>query len=166
LCRGARDGIPAGASCGANADLYRRHHRNLQRAVSRVVDAPPELIEDACQNAWTIFLRANPDRASIFDWLLAVATREAHRLSEADRPCAGLDAGPAASCIEDVLEAREALHVLASLPDRQREDLALAIAGFSYDEIAEITGARTASTVRKQVAKAHARVQRERHGRT
>ena len=35
--------------------LYRQHHRELHRAVARVVRAPRELIEDACQTAW-----ANP----------------------------------------------------------------------------------------------------------
>ena len=48
--------------------LYRRHHRDLERAVARTVHAPRELIEDACQNAWTIMLRAQPDRSSIFGW--------------------------------------------------------------------------------------------------
>jgi hypothetical protein len=70
-------GLPAAASCGAADELYRRHHRNLQRAVSDAVDAPRELIEDACQNAWMIRLRANPNRGSCLGWLYVVATREA-----------------------------------------------------------------------------------------
>ncbi|MCW3065299.1 MAG: hypothetical protein JWN32_2471 [Solirubrobacterales bacterium] len=160
--------IAAAASCSANAELYRRHHRDLQRAVSLTVNAPRELIEDACQNAWTMLLRAKPSSTSIFGWLYVVATREAYRLCEAELRCTDLDAVlPASSCeagiadarcIDDALEAREALGILASLPDRQRQDLALVVAGYSYDEIAEMTGGRTLSTVRKHVAKAHARV--------
>ena len=65
-----------------------------------------------------------------------------------------------AFCIEDILEAREALDILASLPDRQREDLTLVVAGFSYDEIGEMTSGRTFNTVRKSVDKAHAGVAR------
>jgi DNA-directed RNA polymerase specialized sigma24 family protein len=157
-------------SCGAAAELYRRHHRDLQRSVSRAVDAPHELIEDACQNAWTFLLRANPNRASIFGWLCVVATRETHRLCEAERRYTHLEvvlpdrsceaAIRNAFCIEDILEAREALDILASLPDRQREDLTLVVAGFSYDEIGEMTGGRTFNTVRKSVDKARAGVAR------
>jgi hypothetical protein len=64
----------------------------------------------------------------------------------------------AAFCIDEMLEAREALAILASLSDAQREDLTLAVAGFSYNEIGELTARRTFSTVRRNLAKAHARV--------
>ena len=75
----------AAATRDETADLYRRHHRHLQRAVARVVNAPRELIEDACQTAWTIMLRSQPDRAAIFAWLRVVAIHEAYRLSAAER---------------------------------------------------------------------------------
>lgn len=58
---------------GDEDHLYRRHHSNLQRAVARAVNAPRELIEDACQTAWTIMLRRQPDRTTIFAWLRVVA---------------------------------------------------------------------------------------------
>ena len=148
--------------------LYRRHHRDLERAVARTVHAPRELIEDACQNARTIMLRAQPDRSSIFGWLYVVATREAFRLCERERRHRHLDAMlpngswdaviADAFSIDDILEAREALAILASLPDRQRADLTLLVAGFSYVEIAELTGGRTYTNVNKHIAKARARV--------
>lgn len=163
--------MPRGAVTATRSDeaeLYRRHHRDLQRAVSRVVTAPPELIEDACQNAWTMLLLTKPNRASVFGWLCGVATREAYRLRDVEHRYAGLEtmrpgrrreaALPAAFCIEEFLEVRDALVILASLPDRQREDLALLVAGFSYDEIAAMTGGRTFSTVRRNLVKAHAGV--------
>jgi DNA-directed RNA polymerase specialized sigma24 family protein len=170
MSRGVQPGVgeeaPAAAARSEEAELYRRHHSNLQRAVGHAVNAPRELIEDACQNAWTMFLRAEPSRASIFGWLFAVATREAERLCEAERRYTHLEAVlPARSrealiadalSIDDILEAREALDILASLPDRQRKDLTLLVAGFSYAEIAEMTGGRTFSTVRKHLAKARA----------
>lgn len=57
---------------GDEDELYRRHHRALHRSVACVVRAPHELIEDACQTAWTILLRNQPDRRSIFGWLRVV----------------------------------------------------------------------------------------------
>ena len=45
--------------------LYRAHHAELRRAVARAVNAPRELIEDACQTAWTMLLRNQPDRYAI-----------------------------------------------------------------------------------------------------
>jgi DNA-directed RNA polymerase specialized sigma24 family protein len=64
---------------GDEAELYERHHRALVRAVARVVDAPRELIEDACQDAWDTLLRRQPERRSIFAWLRVVAIHEAYR---------------------------------------------------------------------------------------
>jgi DNA-directed RNA polymerase specialized sigma24 family protein len=153
---------------GDEEELYRRHHHDLQRAVAHAVDAPRELIEDACQNAWAILLRAQPERSSIYGWLYLVATREAFRLNDRDGRHVHLETMlPAGSwdvviadafSIDDILEAREALKVLAGLPDRQRADLALLVAGFSYVEIAELTGGRTYTNVNKHIAKARARV--------
>jgi RNA polymerase sigma factor (sigma-70 family) len=153
---------------GDEDDLYRRHHRNLQRAVARVVNAPRELIEDACQNAWAILLRNQPERSTIFGWLCVVATREAFRLSDRERRHVRLEAMlPDGSweavvadeySLNDIVEARDALEILATLPDRQRADLALQVAGFSYKEIAELTGGRTYTNVSKHLAKARARI--------
>jgi DNA-directed RNA polymerase specialized sigma24 family protein len=153
---------------GDEDELYRRHHRELHRAVALAVNAPRELIEDACQNAWAILLRAQPERISIFGWLYVVATREAFRLRERDRrhihleamlPGGSWDAVIAdAFSTDDILEAREALEILAGLPDRQRTDLTLLVAGFSYVEIAEMTGGRTYTNVNKHIAKARAHV--------
>jgi len=157
----------AAATRDEMADLYRRHHRNLQRAVARVVSAPRELIEAACQTAWTILLCNQPDRAAIFAWLRVVAIHEAYRLSAADRGAhledlehsQGWDAVIADPVtIEDAIEARRALRSLAALPERQRQDLSLRVAGFSYREIAQITGDRTYTNVNKHLAKARARI--------
>jgi len=111
---------------GDEAELYRRHHSDLERAVAHAVTAPRELIENACQNAWVILLRAQPDRGSIFGWLYVVATREAFRLCKRDRRHLRLDALATpdsrdavladACSMEDVLQAREALRILAGLP--------------------------------------------------
>jgi DNA-directed RNA polymerase specialized sigma24 family protein len=163
---------PAGPR-GDEDELYRRHHRNLHRAVAHVVRAPRELIEDACQTAWAILLRAQPDRYAVFTWLRAVAIHEAYRLSAIDRRDARLerlrpedgDWGEVAvdpRSLDDAVEALEALRVLASLPERQRDDLALRLAGYTYDEIRARTRGRTMTNVSKSLVKARTRVRRSR----
>jgi RNA polymerase sigma factor (sigma-70 family) len=153
---------------GDEDELYRRHDHDLRSAVTYAVNAPCELIEDACQNAWAIMLRVQPDRTSMFRWLCVVATREAFRLCERERrhihletilPEGSRDAVIAnALSLDDILEAREALTMLASLPVRQRADLTLLVAGFSYSEIAQMTGGRTHANVNKQITKGRARL--------
>jgi RNA polymerase sigma factor (sigma-70 family) len=153
---------------GDEDELYRRHNRDLERAVARAVHATPELIEDACQNAWAILLRSQPKRVSILAWLRVVAVHEAYRLSAVERRATDLEAiakavswekltaGPDA--IDNAIEAREALRALADLPTRQREHLTLFVSGYSYREIAEVTGGRTFTNVNKHLARARARI--------
>lgn len=119
-------------------------------------------------DSWLSLSREQPDRATIFGWLYVVATREAYRLCALDRRTARLENfAPAtgwesvvadAFSIDDIVEAHEALAILASLPDRQRTDLTLLVAGYSYEEIRELTGGRTFTNVNKHLAKARARV--------
>jgi len=153
--------------------LYRRHHSDLKRAVARVVNADPQLIEDACQNAWAILLRNQPERGAIFAWLRVVAVHEAYRLSPIERRDAHLEAittimswedvsADHPEALDDVLEAREALRALADLPARQRDDMALFVAGYTYREIAALTGGRTFTNVSKHLARARARIQLDR----
>jgi DNA-directed RNA polymerase specialized sigma24 family protein len=162
---------PAHGPRGDEGDLYGRHHRDLERSVARVVNAPRQLIEDACQTAWAILLRSQPERYAIFAWLRVVAIHEAYRLSAIDRRDAHLEhfasddgnwheliADP--QSLDTLLEAREALTLLAGLPERQREDLVLLVAGYSYRDIAEITGGRTFTNVNKSLVKARARIRR------
>jgi DNA-directed RNA polymerase specialized sigma24 family protein len=153
--------------------LYRRHHRELHRAVSRAVQAPNELIEDACQTAWAILLRRVPERDQVFAWLRVVAIHEAYQLSAIDRRDARLErlcsqegdwneviADP--RTLEDAIEALEALRALASLPEHRRVDLALKVAGYSYEEIRARTPARTRTNVNKSLVKARAEIRRTR----
>ncbi|MCW3066444.1 MAG: hypothetical protein JWN32_3616 [Solirubrobacterales bacterium] len=158
---------------GDEDELYRRHHRELHRAVAHVVRAPRELIEDACQTAWSILLRRQPDRHTIFGWLRTVAIHEAYRLSAIERRDARLErlrsedgdwhditADPRS--LEDAVEALEALRVVASLPERQRRDFVLKVVGYSYEEIRLLTPGRTMTNVNKSLVKARARIRRSR----
>jgi len=152
---------------GDETELYRRHHHDLHHAVAHAVNAPRELIEDACQTAWAILLRTQPDRHAIFAWLRVVAVHEAYRLCDAQREAHLEDLGHSEAwettiashaALDDAIEARRALQRLAELPERQRQDLSLRVAGFSYREISKVTGGRTYTNVSKHLAKARARI--------
>ena len=135
--------------------------------MTHVVHAPSELIEDACQTAWALLLRTQPERYAVFAWLRVVAIHEAYRLSAIERRDARLerlrpedgdwhDAMADPRSLDDALEALEALRTLATLPDRQRTDLALKVAGYSYEEIRILAPGRTFTNVAKSLAKARA----------
>lgn len=121
------DSSPNGTPRRDVETLYRRHHRELQRAVSRAAHASSALIEDACQNAWAILLRRQSERDAGFVWLRVVAIHEAYRLCAIDRRDARLErlrseeGGwheliPDPCSLDDAVEALEALRVLAALP--------------------------------------------------
>jgi DNA-directed RNA polymerase specialized sigma24 family protein len=62
--------------------------------------------------------------------------------------------------LDDAVEALEALRALASLPERRRRDLALKVAGLSYEEIRALTPGRTRTNVNKSLVKARAQLRR------
>lgn len=155
--------------------LYRRHHGALQRLVARRVRAPQELIEDACQTAWMKLLVHQPDRRSALRWLGTVAIHEAYWLSTLRRREAGLelvrpggldwaDAVADARSLDDAVEALEALRTLASLPTRQRQDLALKTAGYTREEIRTRVPGRSSKSVRSSLERARRRIRRARAG--
>jgi RNA polymerase sigma factor (sigma-70 family) len=156
---------------GDEDQLFRRHHQDLERAVADVVKADPELIADACQTAWAVLLRTQPDRDKVFAWLRVVAIHEAYRLSAIARRDSPLErfAGENGGAVDPrsdpksfdvLLEAREALGRLAALPERERVDITLLVSGYSYREIAAMTGGRTFTNVSKHLKQARARIRR------
>lgn len=168
-----RELVAGPAVRGDEAELFRRHHRALVRAVANSVNASHELIEDACQSAWLVLLRFQPDRTpALFAWLRTVAVHQAYRMSRQEWRDVRLEdlAGDqgwerllgGAHSLDDALEARRALATLAALPVRQREDLALLIGGYSYREIAQRAGpdTRSVNNVNKRLTKARTRIRR------
>jgi DNA-directed RNA polymerase specialized sigma24 family protein len=153
---------------GDEAELYHRHHNTLVLAISTAVDASAELIEDACQTAWTILLRRQPNRATVAGWLYIVALRETYRLAGIERRELHIaDLSPDIAwdnqtiervSLDDQLEARDALRALAQLPNPQRRDLTLLVAGYSHRDIAHMTGGRTRTNVNNHLVKARARI--------
>ena len=102
-----------------------------------------------------------------------MAIREAYRLSAIERRDARLEqlrsldgnwleivADPRS--LDDAVEALEALRALASLPEYRRGDLALKVAGLSYEEIRGLTPGRTRTNVNKSLVKARAEIRRTR----
>ena len=157
---------------GDEADLYRQHRAGLQRAIAGAVNASPALIEDACQTAWTKFLHRQPNRQTALGWLYVVALHEAYRLSTIQRhehqpTNRNLDSTiPDRVSLDDQLQAREALRALAQLPRAQRRDLTLRVAGYSYRDIAQLTGGRTYTNVSNHLVKARARIRQHQSGHT
>lgn len=133
------------------AAYYAEEAPALRRAVAAAVVAPPTLVDDACSFAWTQLVRRR-DRIQLgkgaYWWLYRVATREAWRLADQSRRLhpVGTAVDVAALRPEDGdatfsrVDYHDAISALDAVPDRQRRLLLLLAAGFSYAEIARITG--------------------------
>ena len=143
------------------AALYAEQARVVQRQVTRRVNAPTAVIEDACQTAWERLCThpgVEPVAPSAVKWLVVTAMREAWRRAAArEIPTDLTDLGEPISdapspldqtiAREDTDELRDQLR---RLTDRERQFLALQAAGLTYAEIAERT-ATTLRTVERQI---------------
>ena len=142
--------------------LYRQHHRDLERAVAAAVRAPREVVEDACQSAWTIMLRCRPRRATWFAWLRVVAIRQAwgqcarsrnerpggafispyvNEIGAYEYPEPPADARDVPDQVADHIQHVQRLADLAAINPKERRTLYLIGLGYRYAEIMEITGA-------------------------
>jgi RNA polymerase sigma factor (sigma-70 family) len=127
--------------------LFREHDQYLKRVLRRRFDAsvPTAVIEDACASAWAI---AWAHRERVRDenpvaWLVTVAWREALAQLRKRRPetsTESLEAFTGDGDPEAAFEARERLELMRRLGPNQRLAVGLRAGGFSYDEIAELTG--------------------------
>jgi RNA polymerase sigma factor (sigma-70 family) len=163
------------------ARLYVEEAVRVRRIVRMSVTAPPAVIEDACQVAWTRLLihRARLRRESARAWLIRVAIREVIKsiqrerrewslealLEPGGRSAAGgsPDAGmtlPTPPLIEDLVEQKNRLDSIQALPERQRRLVWLQGLGLSYREMAGETG-MTRRTVERQLIRARSSLARE-----
>ncbi len=156
------------------ARLYVEEAVRVHRLVRHAVCAPPPVIEDACQFAWSRLLmhRARVRRDTARAWLVRVAEREAlrlvrrdlrersleemgeHRNAELDGP----PGEPAAdrltpALLDELVEQRARLDSIRSLPERQQRLVWLQGLGFSYGEMSGETGL-TRRTVERQLLRA------------
>jgi RNA polymerase sigma factor (sigma-70 family) len=170
----------AGRAAGLLDDLddvarfYVEESVRVRRIVRMSVTAPPAVIEDACQVAWSRLLihRARLRRESARAWLVRVAIREAVKSIQRERRERSLEAlleqggGSAAgdsadpgmtlptpALIEDLVEQKTRLESIRALPERQRRLVWLQGLGLSYREMAGETG-MTRRTVERQLMRA------------
>jgi RNA polymerase sigma factor (sigma-70 family) len=156
------------------ARLYVEEAVRVRRIVRMCVTAPPAVIEDACQIAWSRLLihRARLRRESARAWLVRVAIREVIKSIQRERRerslealleqggrCAAGGAAepgmtlPTPALIEDLVEQKNRLESIRALPERQRRLLWLQGLGLSYREMAGETG-MTRRTVERQLMRA------------
>ena len=181
---GAGPGAGAGAGAGPEAGLlddlddvarlYVEEAVRVRRIVRMSVTAPPAVIEDACQVAWSRLLihRERLRRESARAWLVRVAVREAIKSIQRERREWSLEALleqgarsevggsaetgitlPTPPLIEDLVEQKHRLESIRALPERQRRLVWLQGLGLSYREIAGETG-MTRRTVERQLLRA------------
>jgi RNA polymerase sigma factor (sigma-70 family) len=138
---------------GDEAELFREFDRDLRRIVQSRVRTSPDIVDDACAFAWSAFMRYQPDRNRAWRaWMVVTAEREAwrsHRLESGRDPLTTLGSGDGEVVAEpldphDVYAERQALRdaldLLAQVPESRRSAKALQVTGFTYAEIAEALG--------------------------
>lgn len=146
-------------------ELYRALAKPLERIVRVGIQAPDQVIEEACQFAWArlVLHRSRVRREGAFGWLVKTAMHEALKLVRRSGRDLSLEAeiesgdaqersdprpGP-----DDVCEQRDRLSRLDSLSRRQQRLLWLYGLGLTYDEIAA-QDACSRRTVERQLQRA------------
>ncbi len=146
-------------------ELYTALARRLEQIVRLDVRASDPVIEDACQFAWTrlVYHGDRVEAEKALSWLAKTAVHEAFKLIRREDRELSLDAVvehagestvPACSPGPDVLlEHRQQLDGIRTLPERQQRLLWLHGLGLSYVEMAQYTGCTT-RTVERQLLRA------------
>lgn len=142
--------------------LYRALADRLERTIARKFGRlDRHQVEDACMFAWTQLAASRTVEPSFaLPWLTTVATNEALRLWRVGGRTESLDAEgmpePAAALDLDAqVDAHELAAALATLKPQQRLALGLFAQGYSYREIAELTG-RTYTWVNRHIGEGKA----------
>jgi RNA polymerase sigma factor (sigma-70 family) len=163
-------GIDQRAALAANAsgsgdlgELYNALSGRLERIVRGRVRGSDALVEDACQFAWSRLVHHGDrvQRDTALGWLAKTAFHEAFRLARRQARELSLegvsDHGATLQCRAptpaELIEHRQALAAIGSLPVRQQRVLWLCGLGLSYGEMAR-NEACTRRTVERQLARA------------
>jgi RNA polymerase sigma factor (sigma-70 family) len=148
------------------AALYTTFAARLVALVAARIRAPRDTIEDACAMAWETLLtrtHVSLQRDSVRGWLLRVAEREALRLvgdqqrqrpSDTLPPLVDLSADTAHLATERMADDQRRADLAALKPAQQRA-LVLHAAGYTYDEIADLT-ASTRTAVNRRITEGRA----------
>lgn len=152
--------------------LYESLSGRLRQIVGCTVQAPDQVLDDACQIAWSRLLRRpgsirQPEAA--FAWLARTASREAvkiarraqrdlswEQLAERDEAARTIAVRPPST--EELVALRARLDEVRALPPRQQRLVWLQGLGLSYREMAGYTGA-TQRTVERQLMRAKRRLE-------
>ncbi len=145
------------------AQLFERHAPRLKAVVSSHVRISAANVEDACGFAWLQLVRHRPRRSTAFTWLCTTAIREAVKLHRRASQTVGLDR------VADVADARHFLDGRlelisagqeireAGLRPREARLVGLRVAGYSREQMAELTG-ETCRVVDRQLGRAQRRL--------
>jgi RNA polymerase sigma factor (sigma-70 family) len=142
------------------AELFERHGSQVPAVVSRSVRTSPVNVEDACGFAWLQLVRRRPPAPVAFAWLCTTAIREAAKLHR--RTAQMLDLDRVADALADpVRRIDDRLELIAAgeevraarLRPREARLLGLRLAGYSRDQIAQLTG-DSHRTVDRQLGRA------------
>ena len=154
---------------GDEAELFAMYDERLRRSVRYAVNTTPENINDACACAWGQLLIYQPERETVFPWLITVAKREAIRLDRQQRgfgldldPDREIDARDSFGSVEHLIDARRRLQ---PLNDRERQATLLKALGWTYVEGAKrlgISKTRFNQLLVRATAKMHAHEMGER----
>lgn len=137
--------------------LYRDYASRHVAAVARALGRRRDEVEDCCQFAWATLARRPDvlDGPSARGWVVAVAVHE--YIADARRaplPTEWLDS-QCAPPLDVVLDAREALRMVAALRPVRRRVFERKLAGLSYTEIAAEQGL-TYTNVNRQITESRA----------
>jgi RNA polymerase sigma factor (sigma-70 family) len=140
--------------------LYLRFASELTRRVAGTLRLPRHAVEDACQLAWLTLVRRPDvlDGPSPKGWLVTVALH-AHLAELRGAPIAEAAIDVVGASLDDVLEARAALRLVAHLRPVRRRVLERRIAGLSYAEIAAELDI-TYTNVNRQLVESRAELRR------
>lgn len=131
------------AQRGDEEVLYRQHHEALVRMVRGRLRVSQEVAEDAVSFAWMQLVRTQPGRENVVGWLYTVAKYEVFatmRRAQREATVEELPPMAAPGSVEGIVEARETMVSLRGLKAHQRLVLIMKAEGFSYNEIAALTG--------------------------
>lgn len=155
--------VEVGARHDDDAQLFERHAPRLKHAVSRRVCTSAANVEDACGFAWLQLVRCQPRRSTAFAWLCTTAIREAVKLHRRTSQTVALDrmtdAADARHSLDWRLELIGAGQEIreASLRPREARLVGLRVAGYSREQMAELTG-ETCRVVDRQLGRAQRRL--------
>jgi RNA polymerase sigma factor (sigma-70 family) len=145
-------------------ELFAQHACRLHTVVSATVQTSAANVDDACGFAWLQLLRHRPPAAAAFAWLCTTAIREAIKLQHRTGRLIDLDQ-LAEVTTDPTVRPEGSLELIAAgeqiraarLRPREARVIGLRAAGYSRDEIAELTG-ESHRTIDRQLGRARRKV--------